>query len=183
MASHGLLVRTVAAAIAVGLFAAVVAAFVGRGSFQHFIIGLILAVYGAGGAMLAAVIAYLLYRKTGVASAKIATLAFGVLTIIAVLQLASLPLGGMLLTKDIEAAQAYYESLIPELEEFRSRAGRYPANFGELGAELPKAPRLVRDDGSYNSDGETYQFSLVNPGSIMGFYYYDSATGLWIEAD
>lgn len=83
----------------------------------------------------------------------------------------------VVLTLDMRRVEAKAEgcmTLIPSIDEFKSRVGRLPSNI-EAGQMDPK---LVADCGYYNS-GEQFSMGLVGQGVNMQVYGYSSETNQW----
>ena len=100
------------------------------------------------------------------------------LGVVAVVQAASLPLGGFVGKRDMTAAKAYCEELVPSLEAYREEHGCFPseARFSEISASsVAREPHLLREQQRYYSPQcDDYSFTIFDPKSILGFWQFDS---------
>jgi hypothetical protein len=92
----------------------------------------------------------------------------------------SMPIGAVVLRRDIAAAKRYCEDLVPDLDAYKRAHGRYPEGIDAVTAPT-RAPRLLRPFPFYTSNGESFSFSFPNPGGMMNFFAYDSKRREWSE--
>ena len=172
--------RTISFALIASILVNTAFAVVGRGSFTHGIgvialvayIGLPALVFGIGAFAVG-------FHLPGAKTLSRYALAFAFLMWSTLI---SLPVGSILLEHDIEAAKGYCESLIPELEAYRTTHGTFPANIAMV-ADKPTLPRLLSKSSYYWSDGAKFCFSFGNPAGMMNGFVYDSDSNRWSEWD
>lgn len=87
-------------------------------------------------------------------------------------------------TDQLKEAEAYCESLVPFLDEYYARNGRYPKSIDEL-KEVPPAPPAFIKYASYDFDEErgTFHFWCHEPGNLLEFYSYYSEDRSWQYSD
>ncbi|HUP62955.1 MAG TPA: hypothetical protein VNA69_21360 [Thermoanaerobaculia bacterium] len=170
-----------AAAIAILIVALnIVAAFVGRGSFLHVMIALMLLMYVVVPATVLALLAMVVARWRPALHA-VARWLF-VVALVAGSFLLSVPPGILLLRRDIAAAKSYCDALVPRLEEHRRMHGAYPEKIGAV-SNAADRPRLLVRDTFYMSNGVEFLFSFDNPGGMFNGFSFASTDGRWEEWD
>jgi hypothetical protein len=102
-----------------------------------------------------------------------------VVVVLAVTLPLSVFLGGYLQQQDIVAAKGYCERLVPLLEKHREVLGSYPTRLEDLQPAPPPVPRHLRHRDFYRSNGTYFDFFVVNYGSFMEYYTYDSVRKEW----
>ena len=75
-------------------------------------------------------------------------------------------------------AKAYPNRIAPLLEAYHYAHGDYPKSLDQL-PSAPSLPSLLRDTGSYQSDGPTYHLRFSQPGGFGDVWVYDSETRTW----
>lgn len=90
----------------------------------------------------------------------------------------SWPPGVWLHGRDIRAAKAYCERLLPFLEASRGRAGAYPPTLPDAGAAA-RRPRLLREGLAYETDGRSYEIRFRDRAAPMAVWIYSSRAGGW----
>lgn len=142
------------------LFTAVVAAYFGRGSSDHFQNCLVI-----GGGVLMPIILLTVLRSSlpflkGTYSLGENPLLF--LSMSACLFLGfSLLLGQLLREDDLEEAHRYVLMAVPLLDAEKSRTGSYPERL-ELISTLPQPPKLLHSNGAYITNGKTFRFMILS---------------------
>jgi hypothetical protein len=165
----------------IALGAAIVSAFMLRGSFGHTI-----TVYAAGfyiGAPLLLFMAIWLLvgfkREHGVPQGlKKMLLAYVVVSGSLVI---SLGLGRYLHQSEIRATRQYVSSIVPKLDEYRKEHGRYPESLSAF-PESPQ-PRLLRDTHGYRVVDDGFRFEYWDSAGMMDGYCFDSSTREWYYFD
>jgi hypothetical protein len=126
--------------------------------------------------------ALLLFGLSGASKRRSLRLVWQALLIVAVLAVSlplSVPLGGYLQQRDVVAAKKYCEHLVPLLEAHRTRFGSYPMRLEDLQPAPPPPPRHLRHSDYYRSNGEYFDFFVINQGSFLEYYTYDSTRNEW----
>ena len=72
----------------------------------------------------------------------------------------------------------YFESFIPEIENFKRDSGGYPVSIDILKSPLTIPPYL-KDQDCYVSDGKIYSFSFSTPGSFLIIHVYHNSEKKW----
>ncbi len=105
-------------------------------------------------------------------------------TIVAGSTIVSLPIADALNRRDIDQAKTYCELLVPRIDEFRARHGKYPKRLALLG-DVPEPPYVLqRNPGSYfGADESRYWFLFSDPAGMMGGWHYDSEARKWTTWD
>ncbi len=172
--------QTMLGAGLLGLAAAVIFTFTGRGSLQHTSVVLALIFGIAIPMVLLGLLALWLGRYyKAFLMGWVATLFFSI-AIIVFVQLVTLLTGGLVYNHDVKAAQQYCESLIPVLDNFKSRHKYYPWELGLLDYDstLP-FPLLLHLGTFYQSKGNSFRFYFSDPSIMMGSYEYSNETRKW----
>lgn len=99
----------------------------------------------------------------------------GVLLLGIIAALVALPINQFIQQKAETAARAYPARVAPFLEQYRSEHGTYPASLNQL-PSYPRAPRLLRGDHHYSSDGQQYSFGFSRS---LESWHYSSETHTW----
>lgn len=173
----------VALPIAMGLALAVTAAITMRGSFGHAMVIMMLFYASVGvGLLMVGMLCFALDQR-GRRSLLVGCALLGLLGGIA-LQVPSYITGRLLLRRDIHEAKAYCETLVPRLDAYRQRHGRYPATLKAILRQPDEPPRLL-DDEFYeiNDDGESFGFVFWSPGEMMEGFYYVNSSRSWTRID
>jgi len=149
---------------------------VGRGSFGHEFVVLVVAIYAGGAALFVAACAYPL-RNRSLFARRLARGAALVAVVSASAPISLVP-GRYLARRDIAAAKKRCESLIPQITEYRVAHGVYPRNISVAASD--EVSGLARAC-AYASDGAHFSFTLGDPRTIMTFIGYESRTRQWSE--
>lgn len=112
-----------------------------------------------------------------------------------ILQLAFFPLAQTFRHAEIQRAQAWLGSLIPQLEDYKQRHGDYPENLTALLSADITLPPLLQLSGTlpmlydnrnfYRWSETTYSFQFYVPDGFIGFEYRYccGAEGTWTVTD
>jgi len=170
--------RSVAVAICASLLLNVVLLLIGRGSFGHWFLALVLATWIAGYALLLAgglyVIGYWAPRiRRG---ARIVA----IIALVCVSGVISLAPGHWVVEHDIDAAKRYCDALIIQIDDYKRAHGAYPADVSVLHPD-PNVPLLLRADWStmYRPYGSWFSIDFTDPRGIMNWIGYSSTTREW----
>lgn len=158
-----------------GLMLAITATLWARGSIGHFIVILIASVviglpvlaFGLFATGLRRVwdLRWLMFIQRG---------AFAV-TIVLLIQIASLPAGAWVCAGDVREARRYCDQLIPLIEEQKRVTGRYPVFADELAMKIGPPPHLLRGVPFYTQTHDNnFTLAVRDPGEwrSFGWVYY-----------
>jgi hypothetical protein len=85
--------------------------------------------------------------------------------------------------KDMVAAKAYCESLIPKLQAYKSMHGDYPADIAVIDSGNAR-PRLLKKWQFYSVNAGVYVFTISDARSIGPLYWeYDPNAKSWHQYD
>lgn len=176
---------------ALGLPAAVLATFLGRGSVEHLLLATIPSLVLAPVLILAGGVLWIWgFRVESVPSGRrlrwVAAFLVGLAGFFLVLAPSYLP-GMVLHHRDVSGAMRYCDDLVPRLEAWKDKRGEYPATIDVvLPAERP-TPRLLRGSSFYRRLGSGYELVFLDPAEILGGYSYffpeTTARGRWEHWD
>jgi len=93
----------------------------------------------------------------------------------------TIPIGGTIVEHDVSKAKAFCEALVPEMEDIRDQTGAYPRDISVVLDGL-RPPRLF-EPRYYHCDGTNFSFTIVDPGNIMGSWFYDNQREKWFYED
>lgn len=169
-------------AAGLGLLIAIIFTFVGRGSVNHWLIIESMLILIAGPMALLSLIVLLISRFFSPSLMRwLATFTQAIVLII-LIQVLSLVSGKMVYIYDMRTAQKYCESLIPALEQYKTKHNIYPAELGMLEYEPTEPfPALLELGTFYNSSGDSFRFYLPDPASERSWYEYASKPRKWIQ--
>lgn len=153
----------------------------GRGSFLAAIISLGGSLWiGLPSLILSAVFFAMAARKNNTRFMSISTSGIAVAAVIFSTVL-SIPIGSKLGAYETRKAKAFYEALVPRMEEIRVQTGHYPRDLSDVLDGL-RPPRLF-EPMYFHCDGTNFSFTIVDPGSIMGGWSYDNKNTNWYYWD
>lgn len=96
------------------------------------------------------------------------------------LQWLVIPMGKQVSNYQIQKTQAYCESLIPLIEEYKQVNGEYPETLDDFLPPETKLPSLLQSRSFYVKTGDAFNFAFIEPDSFINrTYIYDSTTKLW----
>lgn len=144
---------------------------VGRGSAGHWLLTVVPCLYIGGPVLLASGLFWLVKRQYG--NTFLVTL-----VMVAVL-VSGLKLGGLVSQHDVAKAQAFCESLTPQLEQMKVTTGQYPLSIEPIRLTNTTFPRLVLEQFRYTSDGTNFTLSFPDPEGILVCYVYESYRRSW----
>ncbi|HEX4825153.1 MAG TPA: hypothetical protein VFV19_12675 [Candidatus Polarisedimenticolaceae bacterium] len=150
-----------------------------RGTVEHQLTALFAPLWVGVPVGLCALVTFLLFMASKQRGLRLMSQALLVLAFFAVSLPLSARLGGYLQYRDIVAAKNYCERLVPLLEEHRRRRGSYPMRIEELQPAPPPPPRHLRHGDYYRSNGQQFDFFVVNNGSFLEYYTFDSTRREW----
>ena len=139
----------------------VVLVLLGRGSFGHWFLAMVLATWIAGYALLLAgglyVIGYWAPRLRR--SARIVA----IITLVCVSGVVSLAPGPWVVEHDIDAAKRYCNALIVQIDDYQRAPGSYPVDVSVLHPD-PNVPLLLRGDWSsmYRTYGSWFSIDFTD---------------------
>ena len=165
----------------IALGAAVLSAFMLRGSFGHTITVYAIGFY-IGAPVLLFMACWLLFglvRTRGIPQG-LKKIFFGFLVVGGSLVI-SLSLGRFLHQSEIRATRQYVSSIVPKLEEYRREHGRYPESLTAFPESPP--PRLLRDPHGYRVVDGGFRFEYWDSAGMMDGYCFDSSTREWYYFD
>jgi len=151
---------------------------IGRGSFTGQFIALAIAIYLGLPVLIASALSFIPRKRspTLAALSRVALCA----GLVALSAAVSLPIGTLVLRRDIAAAKRYCEDLVPGLDAYKRAHGHYPKAIDTV--TVPAGtPRLLRPYPFYTSDGASFSFWFANPGGLMDGCAYDSNHREWSE--
>ena len=93
----------------------------------------------------------------------------------------SLVVGKELNHWQIQRTRDFVSEMVPRLDDFRAKQGRYPQSLNELG-EI-HLPALLAEPGGYRSTGSDYHFEFWDPAGLMNGYSFDSQNRQWVSFD
>lgn len=93
----------------------------------------------------------------------------------------SMGMGKALNRWQIQNTRDFVSQMVPLLENYRGRQGRYPTSLNELGDIQP--PSLLRERNSYTTTGHEYTFEYWDPAGMMNGYVFNSQTREWTAFD
>lgn len=165
----------------IALGAAVLSAFMLRGSFGHTITVYATGFY-IGAPILLFMAVWLLFgfkRAHGIPlGLKKMFLAYVVVGGSLVI---SLGLGRFLHQSEISTTRQYVSSIVPKLDEYRREHGRYPESLAAFPESPP--PRLLRDPHGYRAVDDGFRFEYWDSAGMMDGYCFDSSTREWYYFD
>jgi len=149
----------------------------GRGSFLAAIISLGSSFWiGLPVLILSAVFFSIAARKNNPRFMSISTSGIAVAAVI-FSTILSIPIGSRLGAHETHKAKAFCEALVPRMEEIRSQTGAYPRDLSNLLDGL--RPPSLFEPKYFHCDGTNFNFTIVDPGSIIGGWSYESTTKKW----
>jgi hypothetical protein len=170
--------RSVAVAICASVLLNLVLLLLGRGSFGHWFLALVLATWIAGYALLLAgglyVIGYWAPRV------RRAARIVAIIALVCVSGVISLAPGHWMVEHDIVAAKRYCEALIVQIDDYKRAHGSYPVDMSVLHPD-PNVPLLLRGDwpSIYQNHDSRFSINFTDPRGIMNWIGYDSSTREW----
>ena len=81
----------------------------------------------------------------------------------------------------IHEARAYVAEMVPLLDGYREKHGRYPDTLAALAA--PDPPALMQDSYSCSEKSDFFRFEYWDEAGIMAGYYFDSSSREWTYFD
>ncbi len=173
-------------AAVVGIAVCTLAAWIGRGSFDHFIYAVTIGSYLVAPALLVAlgmlVYVVVLGRREVLRIHGFFGSSMGVAFVAAMIPL-SFFAGMVFLSLDIDRAQVYCENLVPRLEEWCAENGSYPERIELVEPNPEERPRLLRDGSFYHTmTGESFEFEISDGDALaLSGYVYDPHTEEWLH--
>ena len=105
------------------------------------------------------------------------------LGVVAVVQALSLPIGSWVGDRDMKAAKAYCESLLPALEAYHDEHDCYPTEVTLAELIVDREPYLLRNRQYYHGQCSGFSFQILDPGAILGSWWLDGESRQWRYAD
>ncbi len=165
----------------IALGAAIVSAFMLRGSFGHTITVCAVGFYIGAPLLLFMAVWFLVgfKREHGIPEGlKKMFLAYVVVSGSLVI---SLGLGRYLHQSEIRSTRQYVSSIVPKLDGYRKEHGRYPESLSTFPESPP--PRLLRDAHGYRAVDDGFRFEYWDSAGMMEGYCFDSSTREWYYFD
>jgi hypothetical protein len=177
--------------VLVGLSVAAAVAYLNRWQLATFsVVPLLTTLFSLG----LALIALVLWRRK---SSRVHSLGGNLLllSLVLTLQLAFFPFGQTFRDWEVKRAQAFIESLIPKLEDYKRQHSDYPANINPFLSSDAAIPPLLQLSSQlpvsydnrhfYEREGATYRFQFHVPDGFVGFQYTYccGADGAWTVTD
>ena len=99
------------------------------------------------------------------------------------MQLMTLPAGKWLYAYDVRNAEQFCEALIPEIDAYKQKNGRYPEKITDVSLMTGDLPRLLRRQSSslYHSDGKSFGFTFNDPIGMMNFISFNDKDRRFVD--
>ncbi len=152
----------------------------GRGNFEYKILITACVIIGVICIAIALFLSWL-YRRQPFTLTKYLYRGSGIIGLLLVSQIISIPIGNYLHEKDLREAQTFVESLIPALEDFEAQNGYYPEEIDAitLSSDM-RLPYLLQNQESYfRGDEQGFNFCITDRSSLGSIYIFNSETGEW----
>jgi hypothetical protein len=161
----------------IALGAAILSAFILRGSFGHTIATLAIGVYiGVPLFLLMGIWLLVGFKRSGGVPQGLKKLFLGSM-IIGISLAISYGMGKVLHDSEIRRTHDYVATIVPRLDKYRSEHGRYPESLSVFSDTRP--PRLLREPHGYRAEADSYRFEYWDAAGMMDGYCFDSSTREW----
>lgn len=81
----------------------------------------------------------------------------------------------------IHQARAFVEAMVPKLDEYRMKHGRFPRRLEDLG--VTHTPSLLVDPLGYAADADSFKFEYQDVSGMMDAFYFESSSRHWTAMD
>lgn len=163
------------------LLMAVVLPLISRGTFAHgiIVIGIIIFI-SMPTLVMSIVLLVIALLKQNVKLKKIAQVTAMIFAVSSI-QLISMPIGNYIARTDIAVAKKFCESLIPIIEQYYDKNGKYPENVEKIVTSNMIIPNILNQYSYYSKDGLGYYFYIPDPADMIDGYIYESKNKKWVH--